>query len=170
MYPLRTDLHSYSLCLESLEPPGLPVAEQREYPKQPLIGVGAIIVQSGRVVLVKRGHAPLAGEWSIPGGVLEIGETMREGVIREAHEETGLAIEPLELLGVFDRLTRDERGQVVYHYVLVDFLCRVVGGDLKAADDAVEACWFNSDEVAGLSLPPDTLKAVRQGIEKTTDK
>ena len=143
------------------------MAEQREYPKQPLIGVGAIIVQSGKVVLVKRGHAPLAGEWSIPGGVLEVGETMREGVIREAREETGLAIEPLDLLGVFDRMMKDDRGQVLYHYVLVDFLCRVLGGDLKAAGDAAEASWFTSQEVTRLSLPPDTSEVVRLSFAKS---
>ena len=141
--------------------------EAREYPRQPLIGVGAIIVHSGKVVLIKRGHAPLAGEWSIPGGVLEVGETMREGVIREAHEETGLMVEPLDLLGVFDRMMRDDRGQVLYHYVLVDFLCRVVGGSLKAAGDAAEADWFTSHRVAELPLPPDTAEVVRLGFEKS---
>ena len=143
------------------------MAEQREYPKQPLIGVGAIIVQSGKVVLVKRGHAPLAGEWSIPGGVLEVGETMREGVIREAREETGLAIVPLDLLGVFDRMMRDDRGQVLYHYVLVDFLCRVVAGSLKAAGDAAEADWFTSHQIKELALPSDTAEVVRLGFEKS---
>jgi ADP-ribose pyrophosphatase YjhB (NUDIX family) len=118
-------------------------------------------------VLVKRGHAPLAGEWSIPGGVLEVGETMREGVIREAREETGLAIEPLDLLGVFDRMMRDDRGQVLYHYVLVDFRCRVVEGTLKASGDAAEAEWFTSHQVAELSLPPDTAEVVRLGFEKS---
>jgi mutator protein MutT len=143
------------------------VAESREYPKQPLIGVGAIIVHSGKVVLVKRGHAPLAGEWSIPGGVLEVGETMREGVIREAREETGLMVEPLDLLGVFDRLMRDDKGQVLYHYVLVDFQCRVVSGDLKAAGDADEAQWFTSQEVTALALPPDTAEVIRLGFKKS---
>src|SRR5512143_3082680 len=108
----------------------------REYPERPLIGVGSIIVREGRVVLIKRGHPPLEGEWSIPGGVLEVGETLREGVIREAHEETGLVVEPLDLLGVFDRVLRDAKGQVLYHYVLVDFLCRITGGELHAAGDA----------------------------------
>ena len=143
------------------------MTEQREYPKQPLIGVGAIIVQSGKVVLVKRGHAPLAGEWSIPGGVLEVGETMREGVMREAREETGLIVEPLDLLGVFDRMMRDNRGQVLYHYVLVDFLCRVAGGSLQAAGDAAEADWFASHQIAELSLPVDTAEVIRLGLEKS---
>ena len=87
----------------------------REYPDRPFVGVGAIIIEQGRVVLIKRGHAPALGEWSIPGGALEAGETLREGVTREALEETGLAIEPGELLGVFDRVLRDEQQRTRYH-------------------------------------------------------
>ncbi len=140
----------------------------REYPERPLIGVGSIIVKDGRVVLIKRGHQPLEGEWSIPGGVLEVGETLREGVIREAREETGLEIEPLDLLGVFDRVLRDAKGQVLYHYVLVDFLCRITGGELRASGDAAEARWFAPEELATLSLPPDTTGVIRQGLEKAS--
>src|SRR5271169_4138219 len=102
---------------------------RREYPETPLVGVGAIIIEDGRVVLVKRGHAPLLGEWSIPGGVLEVGETVRQAAIREAREETGLTVEPSDLLGVFDRVLLDEQGRVRYHYVLIDFLCRRVAGE-----------------------------------------
>jgi ADP-ribose pyrophosphatase YjhB (NUDIX family) len=142
------------------------MSSSREYPERPLIGVGSIIVQDGRVVLIKRGHPPLEGEWSIPGGVLEVGETLREGVIREAHEETGLAIEPLDLLGVFDRVLRDPKGQVLYHYVLVDFLCRITGGDLRASGDAAEARWFAPEELGALSLSADTTGVIRQGLEK----
>src|SRR5262247_1159279 len=97
---------------------------QREHPKQPLIGVGALIVENGRVVLIKRGKAPLLGEWSIPGGMLELGETLRQGAEREALEETGLVVRATELLGVFDRIVPDAEGNIVYHYVLIDFLCQ----------------------------------------------
>jgi ADP-ribose pyrophosphatase YjhB (NUDIX family) len=142
------------------------VPSSREYPERPLIGVGAIIAQQGRVVLIKRGHPPLEGEWSIPGGVLEVGETLREGVIREAREETGLAVEPLDLLGVFDRVLRDANGQVLYHYVLVDFLCRITGGELRASGDAAEAGWFTLEDVPSLSLPADTTSVIRLGLEK----
>src|SRR5271155_1859677 len=103
---------------------------QREYPEQPLVGVGAIIIEDSRVVLVKRLHPPLQDKWSIPGGVLEVGELVREAAIREAREETGLIIEPGELLGVYDRVVRDADKRVQYHYVLIDFLCRRVAGDL----------------------------------------
>jgi 8-oxo-dGTP diphosphatase len=143
------------------------VAETREYPKQPLIGVGAIIVDAGKVVLIKRGHPPLEGEWSIPGGVLEVGETMREGVIREAREETSLLVEPMGLLGVYDRVLRDDRGHVLYHYVLVDFLCRRIAGELRAAGDAADAKWLSAQETSALSLPPDTTEVIRLGFEKS---
>lgn len=143
------------------------MAIQREYPKHPLIGVGAIIVKDGKVVLVKRGHPPLAGEWSVPGGVLEVGETMREGIVREAHEETGLIVEPLDLLGVFDRMMRDDKGEVLYHYVLVDFLCRATGGNLCAGGDAEDARWHTLKEVAELPLPKDTAEVIRMGLEKS---
>ena len=101
---------------------------KREYPDSPLVGVGAIIIQDGRVLLAKRGHPPLAGEWSIPGGVLELGETLRAAAVREAREATCLTVEPTELLGVFDRVLRDDAGRTLYHFVLIDFLCRPVAG------------------------------------------
>jgi len=139
---------------------------QREFPECPLVGVGAIIVQGDRVVLVKRGHPPLAGEWSIPGGVLEVGETLREAVVREAREETGLVVEPGELLGVYDRLVRTADGRTQYHYVLIDFLCRRISGELRAAGDAEEARWFTRSEWAKLKLPPDTEDVIRKGLGK----
>jgi len=142
----------------------------REYPAVPLIGVGAIIIEGGRVALVKRGHAPLLGEWSIPGGVLEVGETVREAARREALEETGLTVEPGELLGVFDRVIRDESGCVKYHYVLIDFLCRRTDGKLCAAGDAEECRWFTPEQVAGLPLPPDTAEVIRLGFAKSQGK
>jgi 8-oxo-dGTP diphosphatase len=138
----------------------------REYPDRPFVGVGAIIIEHGRVVLVKRGHAPLAGEWSIPGGVLEVGETLRQAAVREALEETCLTVEPEDLLGVFDRVVRDQSGRVLYHYVLIDFLCRRTGGELQAAGDAAEAQWRTLAEVAKLPLPEDTAEVIRLGFEK----
>jgi len=139
---------------------------KREYPETPLIGVGAVILDQGRVVLVKRKFQPLAGEWSIPGGRLKIGETQREGVVREAREETGLTVDPVELLGVYDRLLRDEAGRILYHYVLIDFLCRRIAGELQAGGDTDDARWFSQEELRKLTLMEDTADVIRRGIEK----
>lgn len=139
---------------------------KREYPDTPLVGIGAIIIEDQRVVLVKRGHAPLQGKWSIPGGVLEVGETLRKAVVREVREETALTIEPGELLGVFERVIPDEQGKMRYHYVLIDFLCRRATGELKAGDDAAEVGWFRKDELSGLELARETEEVILKGFEK----
>ncbi len=132
-----------------------------------MIGVGAIIVEGHRVVLVKRGHAPLAGEWSIPGGVVEVGETLRAAAAREAKEETGLTVEIGPLLGVYDRILRDDNGRIQYHYVLVDFLCTRLAGELHAAGDADEVRWFSAQELGKVSLAPDTAGVIRKGFEES---
>ena len=139
---------------------------KREYPETPLVGMGAVILDQGRVVLVKRKFPPLAGEWCIPGGRLKIGETQREGVVREAREETGLTVDPVELLGVYDRLSRDEAGRILYHYVLVDFLCQRIAGELQAGGDADDARWFSQEELRKLTLMEDTAEVIRRGFEK----
>ena len=139
---------------------------QREHPKQPLVGVGAVIVENGRAVLIKRGKAPLLGEWSIPGGMLELGETLRQGAEREALEETGLVVQATELLGVFDRVVPDDQGKIVYHYVLVDFLCERVSGELKAGADAADARWFTLEEVRQLPLAEDTAAVIQAALAK----
>jgi len=141
----------------------------REFPSQPFVGVGAIIIQDARVVLVKRAHPPIQGQWSIPGGVLEVGEFVRDAAIREAREETGLIVEPGELLGVFDRVLRDADKRVQYHYVLIDFLCRPVGGNLLAASDAAEVRWFTRAELPALNLAEDTQEVILKGLAKLDD-
>ena len=127
---------------------------QREFPEVPLVGVGAIIIEDSRVLLVKRAHPPLQAQWSIPGGVLEVGELVREAAIREAREETGLIVEPGDILGVYDRVLRNAEKRVQYHYVLIYFLCRKAGGELAAASDAAEVRWFTRDELPPLNLNP----------------
>ena len=139
---------------------------KREYPDSPLVGVGAVIIDDGRVLLVKRGHPPLTGEWSIPGGVLELGETLREAAIREAREETCLTVKTAELLGVYDRVLRDDAGRTIYHFVLVDFLCCRVTGEAEAADDADEIGWFTLAEATELNLADDTAEVIRKAFEK----
>jgi 8-oxo-dGTP diphosphatase len=143
---------------------------KREYPDAPLIGVGAIIIEQDRVILVKRAHPPLLGEWSIPGGMLEVGETLRQAAVREVLEETGLRVEVGELLGVFDRIVQDADGRTLYHYVLIDYLCRRIAGEPQPACDAAEARWFNRDDVGELSLPEDTAEVVRLGFEKSVSE
>jgi 8-oxo-dGTP diphosphatase len=138
----------------------------REFPEHPFVGVGAVIIEHDRVVLVKRAHPPIQGQWSIPGGALEVGELVRDAAIREAREETGLIVEPGDLLGVYDRVLRDAEGRVQYHYVLIDFLCRPVGGELHAASDAAEVRWFTREELPALKLAEDTLDVIRKGFEK----
>jgi len=139
---------------------------KREFPEVPLVGVGVIIIEDSRVLLVKRAHPPLQAQWSIPGGVLEVGELVREAAIREAREETGLIVEPGDLLGVYDRVLRNAEQRVQYHYVLIDFLCRRVGGELQASDDAAEVRWFTRDELPPLKLAEDTVDVIRKGFEK----
>ena len=142
---------------------------RREYPDAPLVGVGAVVIVEDRVLLIKRGQEPLLGEWSIPGGAMEVGETIREAVVREVLEETGLAVGTSQLLGVFDRVVRDADGKLLYHYVLIDFLCRRISGDSLAAGDADEARWFRRDEVGKLQLPKDTAEVIRMGFEKAKE-
>jgi 8-oxo-dGTP diphosphatase len=139
----------------------------REYPDNPLVGVGAVIVNDNRVLLIRRGHAPLLGEWSLPGGVLECGETLREATIREAREETGLTVETGEMLGVYERVIRSEDARVRYHYVLIDFLCGVVTGDLQSGSDAADVRWFTREELDGFNLPHDTRDVIEKGFRST---
>src|SRR5208283_3828277 len=103
---------------------------QREYPGAPMVAVGAVVVRAGRVLLVRRGAEPLRGQWSLPGGVLELGESLAAGVVREVREETGLTVEPVELIELLDRIHRLE-GRVRFQYVIADYLCRVIGGEAK---------------------------------------
>jgi len=125
---------------------------RREYPLGPIVGVGAIIVHGGKLLLVKRGVEPAKGKWSIPGGVVELGEGIRDAVIREVKEECGLDVEIERLLDVVDNITMDEDGRLQFHFVILDFLARVRGGTLKPADDAQDARWISLDEVETYNL------------------
>ena len=141
---------------------------QREYPLAPLVGVGAVVVDVGRVLLVRRGREPLKGEWSLPGGMLELGEGLTAGVVREVREETGLDVEPVELVELLDRIYR-EGERVRYHYVIADYLCRVTGGTLKAASDAEAVRWVERAEWSShtaLELDPITVRVIEMGWQK----
>jgi 8-oxo-dGTP diphosphatase len=118
---------------------------QREYPEMPLVGVGAVIVDKGRVLFIRRGTEPMKGRWSIPGGLVELGESLTDAVRREVKEETGLEVEVVELIELLDRVYRDDM-RVRYHYVIADYLCRVTGGEAHAGSDAAEAHWAERAE------------------------
>ncbi len=139
---------------------------QREYPPAPLVGVGAVVVDQGRVLLVRRGREPLKGHWTLPGGMLELGEPVTAGVVREVLEETGLTVEALELVELVDRIYR-EGERVRYHYVIADYLCRVTGGRLRAGSDADEARWVEHAEWnpprRTLALDPVTVRVMETG-------
>ena len=119
----------------------------RAYPERPIVSVGAVVIDDDRVLLVKRGHEPLKGAWSLPGGVVEIGESLHGALIREVREETCLDVEVGAVVEVLDRISRDEAGRVEYHYVIVDYLCRAVGGALACASDADDARWVSRAKV-----------------------
>ncbi|HVU46388.1 MAG TPA: NUDIX hydrolase [Terracidiphilus sp.] len=144
---------------------------QREFPASPLFGIGAVIVENGRVLLVQRGREPLKDHWTLPGGMLELGESLAIGVVREVREETGLEVEPVELVELVDRIYR-EGERVRYHYVIADYLCRVVGGELCADDDAASVRWIERAEWnshSALALDPLTVRVIEQGWQRAME-
>jgi 8-oxo-dGTP diphosphatase len=138
----------------------------RRYPQHPLLGVGGIIMNDDNVLLVRRANPPLQGQWSLPGGLVETGETTQEAVVREVLEETGLQIAPVKLVEVFERILRDEEGQVEYHFVLIDYLCRVTSGDAHAASDVTDVRWAKLDELASLAVAPETCAVIRKAASE----
>ncbi len=143
---------------------------KRDYPDRPIVGVGAVIVDDGRALVVRRATEPLKGEWSIPGGVLELGETLRAGAVREALEETGLRVEPGEVLEVVDRIMPGEGGRTRYHFVLVDFLCRMISGEIRAGGDALDVKWVTAEELAQLTISDSAAAVLRKGLRRAGDK
>jgi 8-oxo-dGTP diphosphatase len=138
----------------------------REYPTRPLIGTGALIFQHGNLLLIKRGAQPGQGKWSVPGGLVELGETVQDAMIREVKEEVGLDVEALKFMDVWDSVTLNENRRIQYHFVIVEFLVRILGGVLKTAGDALEAKWVPLEEVEKYNLT-DTF---RKFFEKHRDE
>jgi mutator protein MutT len=127
------------------------------------VGVGGVVVHDGRVLLIRRGKEPLKGRWVVPGGTLELGETLEQALVRELEEETGLTVRPLELLTVFERIERAEEG-FAYHYVIVDYLCELVSGTPRAGSDALEVALVAPEDLASFDLPPKALEVVQDGL------
>ena len=140
---------------------------QRTYPDRPIVGVGAVIVHQGRVLVVRRATEPLKGEWSVPGGMLELGEKLKDGIVREVHEETGLLVEPTEVLDVFDSIFADPDGRTRYHYVLIDYLCRVISGNAIAATDVSEVRWVLDSDLDALKMREVTTTVIRKGLARS---
>ncbi|MGB8780385.1 MAG: NUDIX hydrolase [Candidatus Bathyarchaeia archaeon] len=134
----------------------------RLYPNRPIVGVGAIIIQNGKILLEKRKNDPGRGKWSIPGGLVELGESLEETVIREVQEETGLVVDAPKLIDVVSQATLDESGKVKYHFVIVDYLVKLKGGTVRAASDAAELEWVPFDEVE----QKDLIRSFRGFFEK----
>jgi 8-oxo-dGTP diphosphatase len=138
---------------------------RRRYPKHPLLGVGAILFKGSSVLMVERGGKPLKGYWSLPGGLVETGETLEQAVKREIMEETGLKVKPVAMFELFERIMRDEQGAAEYHYVLVDYLCKVTGGRLQPADDARRAEWIERKQLPGLLITEGTLDVIERAYQ-----
>ena len=126
--------------------------------------MGALIIEAGRILLVERGNEPLKGWWSLPGGLVETGELLEDALRREVREETGLEVEILGLVEVFERIIRDSADKAEYHFVLMDYLCRPLAGSLCAADDASSVAWFRADEISGLKITEGTPAVIRKAF------
>lgn len=136
----------------------------REYPAHPVVGVGAVVVRGGKALVIKRGHEPRKGEWSLPGGIVELGESLIEAVTREVMEETGLRVEAGPIVETFDRVHRDADGRIRYHFVIVDFLCAAPEGDPVAGSDAEAVAWATSDEIDQYGINPHAADVIRKGL------
>jgi ADP-ribose pyrophosphatase YjhB (NUDIX family) len=144
----------------------MPPVDDRRYPKRPLVGVGAIILRRDRILMAQRGKEPLKGWWSLPGGALETGESLADGVCREVREETGLEVRPLGILEVFERIMRDASGAAEYHYVLIDYMCRITGGDLRPGDDVCAVEWVKRRNLPKLRITEGTLGVIEKGFRE----
>ena len=138
---------------------------RREYPEAPIVGVGAVVINGTEVLLVRRGSEPLKGEWSLPGGALEIGETLQQGVVREVFEETGMTVTPAGVIEILDRIIKDEEsGRVRYHYVLIDFVCRVTSGSPRVGSDADEVRWVDRAMLEEYRVAPVTVRVIEKAF------
>jgi 8-oxo-dGTP diphosphatase len=139
--------------------------DSRQYPERPIVGVGAVIIQDSKVVLIRRRYEPLAGQWSLPGGTLELGETLESGTAREMLEETGLVVTVGPVIEVFDRIMFDATRRVRYHFVLVDYLCWPMSGELRAGSDVDDAALVAPDDLARFQLTTKATAVIERGLQ-----
>jgi 8-oxo-dGTP diphosphatase len=137
----------------------------REYPERPLVGVGGVVIAENRVLLIRRGGPPLEGEGSIPGGMLELGEALRDGVRRELQEETGLDVRVGDLIEAFERIMPDANGKWRYHFVILDYLCEAMSGVARAGSDVVDVAWSFEEELLRFSLTPAAMRVIKRAFE-----
>jgi 8-oxo-dGTP diphosphatase len=149
------------------------MASSREYPERPLVGVGGVVIDNGRALLIRRASEPLRGEWSIPGGMLELGETLEQGVARELLEETGLQVRVLELIEVFERIVYAQNGESRgrdgperprFHYVIADYLCERISGEHAAASDVTDVVFAREEELDRFSLTETALRILHKAF------
>ena len=140
------------------------VRDRREYPERPIVGVGAVIVDAGKVLLIRRRYEPLKGQWSLPGGAVEVGEPLERAVAREMLEETGLVVDVGPVIEVFDRIMRDDAKRVRYHFVLIDYLCWPNGGELRAGSDVDDAIWADPEQLGPYSLTEKATSVIQRAL------
>ena len=136
----------------------------REYPPGPVVGVGGVVTRDGRALIIRRGHEPRKGEWSLPGGLVELGERLIDAVRREISEETGLDVEVGPMVETFDRVHRDPEGRVRFHFVIVDYLCVARSGAAVAGSDAEAVAWVTSEELDAYGVNPHAAAVIRKGL------
>ena len=136
----------------------------REYPAHPVVGVGAVVVRDGKALVIKRAHEPRKGEWSLPGGLLELGESLQDAVRREIKEETSLDIDVGPIIETFDRVHRDDHGKIRYHFVIVDFLCWANGGDAVPGSDADGVAWVTAAEIDDYGINTHAKAVILRGL------
>jgi 8-oxo-dGTP diphosphatase len=144
--------------------------ERREFPDRPLVGVGGVVISNGRALLVRRGSPPLEDQWSIPGGLLEVGETLREGVRRELLEETAIEVRVLELVEVFERIALDASGKARHHFIVLDYLCDALRGEACAGSDATDVAWAAPEELEKYFLTEATTNVILRAFEMTRQR
>jgi ADP-ribose pyrophosphatase YjhB (NUDIX family) len=147
------------------------MVSSREYPARPIMGIGGVLIENGKTLLIRRGNEPLLGQWSIPGGTLELGETLIEGVAREMLEETGLAVRVLDLIEVFERInpyhhadTRDPQSRPRFHFVIADYLCEKIGGEVSAGGDATDIVYASEEELSSYGLTETATRVLRKAF------